>query len=159
MPEVRMRLPKKVQDAIRETLPGQVSSELRTYLAECEQAATDNIDLLEQVASLGKSLKEHTTLASARRSLNDCQIGIDKQRDELLTSLAEFEVATLKVKLEAEQNYAVRLEGVLAGLVRNTEWRETVHQFERTFNTVTNALGSQDTRQRAEPSDTTKKAE
>ena len=63
-------------------------------------------------------------------------------------------LAMLEVKYEAEKQISARLEGVLAGLVRNQEWRKTVHGFENTLNSNPDGTYTED----KQPSDTSKEA-
>jgi len=148
-------LPMNVQEAMRDNLPGQVSKILRDELEKGARAIEEYAVALKEIKEL-RERKE--TAASIKRlqgeldrRLENCELKeVVQTGRELKNDLWRSEMA-----LELAQKYADRLETTLAGLVRNTEWRESVHRFESAFDT--------DQRGRCvetkTPSDSTKTAE
>jgi len=121
-------LPNNVQDAMRDNLPNQVSKLLREELEKGANAIAKNAELAKEIQMVEARLDEFGTIKAERRKL---KASIKDCGEVLANALRERDLMDLtkcRIGLESAERYANKLETVLAGLVRNTEWRESIHQ-------------------------------
>lgn len=147
-------LPNNVADAIRDNLPQQVGSLLRELLVKGKRATEENETLKKDNRALDKRVDSMAIIKRAQKDLDDRAEGIQRQETMFYEKSMEFNDTVLTIRLEYAEKYAAKLEGALAGLVRNTEWRESV------FRGHTDEYGSNGEISKVEIScDTTKTAE
>ncbi len=123
-------LPNNVTDAIRDMLPAQVGTILRDELKRGENAQRDLGAANQEIEKLQIGVLAKANLKKREKHCENWEIDLKKQADELAVETMGLRVKDLELEIKLQARYSDRLEGALAGLVRNTEWRETVHQFE-----------------------------
>lgn len=126
MSETKVVLPKELTDALRKQVPEHVSAMLREQLENGERAAKALVVADEKVRNLTEDIKKVEKLNDEHGDLERKRAEIAEREDVLAANEAGFREAVLQARLEASEKYAGRLEGTLAGLVRNTEWRNSV---------------------------------
>ena len=155
----KFKLPNNVRDALREHLPSQISDMLREELDKGQKAIKENKEYKIHVADLINRLSVFGNLDTERKALNTKRKKIEDIEKDLSQREFDLENTILKEKLEASSRYSLQVEGALSGLVRNTQWRDQVHNFELSMDTDYRNDGSGITKETKHPSDSTKTAE
>ena len=113
---------------MRDNLPHQVSKLLREELEKGAKALSDNAQLLEEIKAVEKLNDEHGNIKIARRNLKKREDDVKHLETLVYEKNMELNDTILTLRLKFSERYAAKLENTLAGLVRNTEWREEIQR-------------------------------
>lgn len=123
---VTVSLPMNVQDAMRENLPEQVGKLLRGELEKGAKAIQERERYLTDLKKAEALLDEYGDIKAERRAMKKEREALEEQEREITRKSDTLELQRAQLELQAANRYADRLEGTLAGLVRNIEWRDSI---------------------------------
>lgn len=116
----------EIQESIAKHLPTQVGTTLRERLEQADRDSNTVKANAEKIVRLEGELRLLNSYKDGERVNRERTAALDKQKaeqDELGRSLR---VKELELSLAAEQRVSKALDGALAGLVRNIDYRRSV---------------------------------
>jgi hypothetical protein len=116
----------KMQAAIREQLPEEISAMLRSRLEEAENALAENTNLKLEIEHLRERTETARTLNKREEMLDARDADLLLRGVELDTALRDAKLKEMEFELKAEQRVAGAMHQTLMGLVRNTEYRKVM---------------------------------
>lgn len=119
-------LTKKMQAAIREQLPEEISAMLRQRLEQADDAIADNKVLAAEIDHLRERTETARTLNKREEMLDARDADLLLKGVELDTGLRDLELKKMTYQLAAQRSISDALQVTLHGLVRNTEYRKEV---------------------------------
>lgn len=143
------KIQKDIAKAIKKDLPNQVGEQLQELLAQGERDAKAVKDQADQI---NKRIIEEDKLRKKIDELLELKhrsSGLDSRESDLNDQEDNLKVAMLEVKLEEANKRADMVKDFTSGLVRNTEFKETVFS-----NSFTNARNTPQGYHDAESSNT-----
>ncbi len=153
--EPRGYLPAKVAEALRDHIPEELSKMMRDRLAYADRVIDENAELIAKNEKLSREWTEIGNLRAATRENKLSEAALEATREIVDGLQRSLDVERLQIRLDSEMRVSNAFEKVLAGLVRNTQWRESVLEFESEYSTHTDGT-THDTKV---PKETTKEAE
>ena len=122
----KAKLSRELTDVLRKQVPEHVSMLLREEL----EAGAKAKELLEEARKdllvTQDRLDDAKRQVVAQDAFEAAMSELTSREDALAEKETKFKEAELQVRLEASERYSAKLESVLAGLVRNVEWRRDV---------------------------------
>lgn len=132
-----MELEKELNEVIKKNLPQHVGEALRERLEQADKDAKE----VERLTSLNKTLTNDNArlVAESSKVYEQGQKYADlKSREkELADAIKFFEIEKLTVELAAERESKEFARNVALGLVRNTQYKETIFDTETVVNPPT----------------------
>lgn len=122
----KMVLPREMMDSLRELLPEHLSATLRAELKKGQEAREEVLALIGTVEKLDAQIKQHQKLNTREKHVSEREAKCAEREKVVTEDEMRQEVFELQATLKAEQRVSDKLEKALAGLVRNTEWREDI---------------------------------
>ena len=122
----KARLTMKMQAAIREQLPEEISAMLRSRLNDADNALAENTNLKLEIEHLRERTETARVLNKKEAELKDRERKLLIKNIELDDMRRDAKLKEMEFELKAEQRVAGAMHQTLMGLVRNTEYRKVM---------------------------------
>lgn len=116
-------LNKKIEDAIKDSMPSKVGDELKKLLEQGKNDAVKVIQLNNEITDLKKNLHSQLTKLQEYAKLDERNATLEAREKKVAEDERQIELKTLQYQLEAEKAKTEFTKNVALGLVRNTEYR------------------------------------
>ena len=120
-------LNKKIEDAIKDSMPSKVGDELKKLLEQgkadslkVKHLTDQNIDLNRTISTLNEKLTEYAKLDERNSAL-------EAREKKVAEDEREIKLKTLQYQLDTEKEKTQFAKDVALGLVRNTEYRRKLY--------------------------------
>lgn len=117
---------KEIEEIIKKNLPEQVGEVLKERLLKADEDALE----LVKYKRFYEDTKENLAKANARieeyKKLDERNAGLEKREKELEAREREFKIHTLEYQIAAEKDKTIFSQQLALGLVRNTNYRESI---------------------------------
>jgi hypothetical protein len=116
-------LNKKIEDAIKDSMPSKVGDELKKLLEQGKSDAAKVIQLTNQNIDLSKTISTLNEKLTNYAKLDERNATLEAREKKVAEDERQIELKTLQYQLEAEKAKTEFTKNVALGLVRNTEYR------------------------------------
>ncbi len=119
-------LNKKIQEAIKESLPSQIGDELKKLIEQGKADAQEVKSLIIACENNRKTIDELNTKLSEYRKLDDRNTAIEAREKAAEVAERKTEIEKLTYQLSSEKEKTEFSKSVALGLVRNIEYRRSL---------------------------------
>lgn len=116
-------LNKKIEDAIKDSMPSKVGDELKKLLEQGKNDAAKVIQLTNQNIYLSRTIDLLNNKINDYAKLDQRNATLEAREKKVAEDERQIELKTLQYQLEAEKSKTEFTKNVALGLVRNTEYR------------------------------------
>lgn len=120
-------LNKKIEDAIKESMPSKVGDELKKLLEQGKNDAAKVIHLTNQNIDLSRTIDLLNTKINEYAKLDERNSALEARENKVIEDEREIKLKTLQYQLDAEKEKTQFSKEVALGLVRNTEYRRKLY--------------------------------
>lgn len=122
----KAKLSRELTDVLRKQVPEHVSMLLREELEAGAKAKEQASELMRDLNLTRDMLDDAKRQVIAQDAFEASMVELTQRENDLAEREARFTEVSLRDQLETANKYSAKLEGLLAGLVRNVEWRRDV---------------------------------